>query len=87
MSLQIRRRERLHHARSLAESRPEDAVGVLEHAVLETDDDELRALEPGLDQTANVLRVRQVERRVDFVENVHGRGLELEESHDEGEGD
>ena len=32
-------------------------IGVLEHAVLQTDNDELAALEPRLDQPANVLSV------------------------------
>jgi len=40
-SFQIRRRQRLHHTGTLAEPRPEDAIGVLEHAVLQTDHDEL----------------------------------------------
>lgn len=33
------------------------------------------------------MRVRKVERGVDLVEYVHGRRLELEQRHDEGEGD
>ena len=83
--LEVRRRERLHHTGALAEARAEDAVRVLEHAVLEGDDDELGAAEPGLDEAADVLRVRQVERRVHLVQDVHGRRLELQERHDEGE--
>lgn len=86
-SPQIRRRQRLHHTCALAEPRPKDAVRVLEHAVLERHDNELRPFEPRLDQAANVLRVRQVQRGVDLVQDVHGRRLELEEGHDEGEGD
>jgi hypothetical protein len=31
--------------------------------------------------------VREIEGGVDFVEDVHGCGFELEEGHDEGEGD
>ena len=81
--LQIRRCECLHHTGALAETRLEDAVRVLEHAVLETDDDELRALEARLDQAADVLRVRQIQRRVHLVEDVHGRRLELQQRHDE----
>ena len=86
-SLEIRRGKRLHDAGALAEPRLEDPVRVLKHAVLETDDDELRPLEARLDQAADVLRVREVERGVDLVEYVHGRRLELEQRHDEGEGD
>lgn len=47
----------------------------------------MRALESRLDEPPDVLRVREIERRVDFVEDVHGCGFELEERHDEGEGD
>jgi hypothetical protein len=82
-SLEIGGRERLHHTCALAEARLEDAVGVLEHAVLQTDHDKLRALEARLDQATNVLCMRQVQRGVDLVENVHGRRLELQECHDE----
>lgn len=53
----ISRSQGLDDTRSFAESRPEDPVGVLEHAVLQGDDDELRSLEARLDQTADVLRV------------------------------
>lgn len=42
---------------TLAEPRAEDTVGILEHAILQRDDDELRPLEAGLDQSTNVLRV------------------------------
>ena len=42
-------------------------VGVVEHPVLEGDDDELGAPEVGLEHVANVLRVAQVQRRVHFV--------------------
>lgn len=41
--------------RAFAEPRAEDAVGILEHAVLETDNNELRAFEACLDQATNVL--------------------------------
>lgn len=83
--LEVRGREGLHHAGALAEAGAEDAVGVLEHAVLEGDDDELGALEARLDEPADVLRVRQVQRRVHLVQDVHRRRLELEQRHDEGE--
>lgn len=54
---QVGRRQRLNYTRSLAEPRPENPVRVLEHAVLQTDDDELGALEPRLYQPANILRM------------------------------
>lgn len=53
--LHIRWRESLHHTGTFAEASAENAVRVLEHAVFQTDDDELRALESGLDETADVL--------------------------------
>lgn len=56
-SPQVRSGETLHHARALLEAGPEDAVRVLEHAVLQTHHDELAALEPRLDQAADVLRM------------------------------
>lgn len=79
----IGRSQRLHNAVPLAESCPEDAVGVLEHAVLQRDDDELRSLEAGLDQTADVLRVRHIEGSVNLVQNVHRCRFELQERHDQ----
>jgi hypothetical protein len=33
------------------------------------------------------LCVRQVQRRIDLIQDVHGRRLELKESHDEGQCD
>jgi hypothetical protein len=55
--LHVRSRQSLYHTRPLAESRAENAICILEHAVLETDDDELRALEPIFDQQTNILGV------------------------------
>jgi hypothetical protein len=86
-SLHIRRRQRLHHTRTIHEPRPEDPVRIRKHAVLQTHDDELAAAEARADQAADVLRVRQVEGRVDLVEDVHGCWRVLEEGEDEGEGD
>lgn len=63
--------------RSFTEPCPEDPVRVLEHTILKRDDDELRSLEPGLDQTTDVLRVRQVKCSINFVQNVHRCGFEL----------
>ena len=68
---------------TIAEAGAEEDVGVREETFLEGNDDELRALEAVAEQLPDVLRVREVERRVDFVEDVHWRGLELEERHDE----
>ena len=86
-SLEIRRRKRLHNRSTIHKPRSEDSVCVLEHAVFQTDDDELTALESGLDQSADILRVRQIQSSIYFVEDVHGCWLELKEGHDEGEGD
>lgn len=77
----------MHHASALAESGAKDPIRILEHAVLEADHDELAALEARFDQAANVLCMREVQRRVNFVENVHGRRLELKEREDEGKSD
>lgn len=65
----------------------EKNVSVGEEALLERDDDELGALEAVAEELADVLRVAQVESRINLVQDVHRRGLELEERHDEGEGD
>jgi hypothetical protein len=53
--LHIRRRESLDHTRTIHEPCPENAVRVCEHAVLQTDDDELTAAEARADQAADVL--------------------------------
>jgi hypothetical protein len=88
MSLsQIRWRKRLHNRRPILEPRSEDAIRILEHTILQTDDNELTALETCFDQPANVLRMRQIQRGIDFVQDVHGRGFELEKCHNKGEGD
>lgn len=79
----IRRSQRLNHACSVAKPCTEDAIGILKHAVLETDNDELRALEPGLDQTTNVLCVREIQGGIDLVQDVHGSRLELQQRHDQ----
>lgn len=85
--LHICRRERLNHTRTIHESCPENAVGVCEHAVLQTDDDELTAAEARADQTTDVLGVRKIESGVNLVKNVHGCWRVLEQREDEGEGD
>ncbi|EYE97566.1 uncharacterized protein EURHEDRAFT_299314 [Aspergillus ruber CBS 135680] len=85
--LHIRRSQCLDNTRSFTEPRPEDPVRVLEHAILQGNDDELRSLETGLDQTTDVLCVRQIKRSIDFIQNVHRCGFELQQSHDQREGD
>lgn len=57
LSFKVGSSQSLHHTSAFAEARAKDAVRVLEHAVLQTDDDELRALEPRLDQTTDILRM------------------------------
>ena len=71
----------------IAEARAEEYVRVREQALLERDDDELRAAEARAEEGANVLRVRQVKRGVDLVEDVDWCWLELQERQDEGERD
>jgi hypothetical protein len=74
--LHIRRRKRLNHTRTIHKSRPENPVRIRKHAILQTDNNELTSAEASADQAANVLRVREIERGVHFVENVHGsRGV------------
>lgn len=85
-SIEIRPSQRLNNTRPLRKPRFENPIRILEHAVFQTNHNELRALESCLDEAANVLGVRFVERGVDFVEDVHGCWFELEERHDEGEG-
>lgn len=80
-------RRPLNHARPIAEPCPEEHVRIRKQPFLEGDDDELRTAEARAEERADVLRVREVERGVNFVEDVDGCGLELEEGEDEGEGD
>jgi hypothetical protein len=54
---EIRCRQGLHNTRALTKSRPEDTIRVLEHTVLQTDDDELAALKPRFDETSDILRM------------------------------
>jgi hypothetical protein len=76
-------RRALDDARPVAEARLEEHVRVREQALLEADDDELAALEARAEELPDVLRVREVERGVDLVEDVHRRGLELQERQDQ----
>lgn len=77
----------LHHTRAIHKSRAENAIRIGKHAVLQTDDDKLAPLEARANQPADVLRVREIERRVHFVQDVHGGWRVLEKGEDEGEGD
>jgi len=79
--LQIRWRKRLYHTGTVLEPRPEDSVRILEHAVFQTDHNELRSFEPRLNESSNILCMREIERRIDFVKDVHWCGFELEERH------
>ncbi len=72
------RRHDTDHTRALAEPGPEDSIRILEHAIFQTHNNELTALEPCLDQSADILRMREVQCGIDLVENVHRGGLELE---------
>jgi hypothetical protein len=47
--LEIRRRQGLYHTRAFTEPRPEYAIRILEHPILQTDNNKLAALKPGLD--------------------------------------
>lgn len=85
--LHIRRCESLDHTRAIHEPRPENAVRVRKHAILQTDDDELTAAEARADQATDVLGVGEIESGVDLVEDVHGCWGVLEQGEDEGEGD
>lgn len=85
--LEVRSRQRLNHTRTLTKSRSENPVGVYEHAVFQRDDDELRTLESSLDESTDILCVREIEGCINLVENVHWCWLELQECHDEGDCD
>ena len=81
----IRRPKHLHHTRTIHKSRSENAVCISKHSILQTHNNELTAPEPCPDQTSDVLCVRKIERRVDFVQDVHRRWRVLEEGEDEGQ--
>jgi len=53
--LPIRPARRSNYTRAIHETRTEDAICVLEHAVLQTDDNELRTLEPRLEKATDIL--------------------------------
>jgi hypothetical protein len=80
-------RSALDYARGVEEACAEQDVRVCEEALFERDDDELRAAEARPEERADVLRVREVQRRVDLVEDVHRCRLELQQRHDQRERD
>ena len=67
------------------ESHLVEHVGVLKEALFETDDDELAALEIFLDHEANVLRVMQVQSRVNLIEDVERGRLVSQQCQDQGQ--
>jgi hypothetical protein len=75
------------NTRTISELGPEQHVGIIEQTVLQTDDNELRVLESIFEQLPDMLGMREVESSVDFVQNIHWSRLELEQRHDQREGD
>ena len=86
-SLQILRSQHLYQTRPLLKPGAKDPIRVLKHAVLQTHHNKLTTLEPSLDQPTNILRMAQIQRRIDLIQDIHGRGFELQESEDQGESD
>jgi len=78
-TLKLSRRHNTHNTCTFRESRPEDPIGILEHPIFQTHNDELTALEPRLDQAPNILSMRQIQSSVHFVKNIHRRRLELQQ--------
>ena len=56
-----------------------------EQALFEQNNNESGALEPGMEEPANVLCVREVEGSINFIEDIYWGGFELKEGHDEWE--
>lgn len=86
-SLQFPGRHHTNDTGPLGEPRPKHTIRILEHPILQTNHHELTPLEPRLDQAPNVLRMRQIQRSINLVEDIHRSGLELQQREDEGEGD
>lgn len=78
-SFHIRRRKRLNNTRAIHEPRPKYAIRIRKHSIFQTDNDKLTAFEPRPDQAANILRMREIECCVDFVQDIHWRRRVLEE--------
>ena len=70
-------------ASSVAESCAEKDVRIPEESLFERDDNELHAAEPCAEERADVLHVREVQCCVDLVHDVHRRGLESKQRHDQ----
>jgi len=75
------------NACTVSELSPEQHVGIIKQAVLQTDHNKLRILEPILEQLPDMLGMGEIESGIDFVQNVHWSGFELEQGHNQGEGD
>jgi len=78
--------ETLHCTAVLYEAHLEEHVRVREQAFLQTHDDELARLEVLPDHEANVLSMRQVQSRVDLIEDVEWRRMVLEQGKDQAKG-
>lgn len=57
-------------------------VRILEQALFQADDQELRLGEVLADHLPNILRVTQVQCRIDLIQNVQGRRLILQKRKD-----
>jgi len=79
---------------AIYESCSVDPIGICEHPFLQTDHNKLRAfvssvyeqevpLEASFDQPTDVLGMAEIERCVNFVQDIHRRRFELQETHDE----
>ena len=75
------------NARTVSELCSEQHIGIIKQPVLQTDHNELRILEPILEQLPDMLGMGEIERGVDFVQNVHWSRFELEQRHNQREGD
>ena len=70
-------------ASAITESRAEKHIRVRKQTLFQRDNDELCPAEPCSEERADVLRVREVQCCVDLVQDVHWRGLELKQRHDQ----
>jgi hypothetical protein len=56
-----------------------------EQSLFEWNNNESGALEPGTEEPADVLCMREVKGSINFVEDIHWGGFELKKGHDEWE--
>ena len=77
----------LDDTRAVSEACTKEDVSVREEALLERDDDKLRATKTRAKERANMLCMRKIKRGVDLVQYVHRRWLELQQCHDQRERD